>query len=101
TKWVEMLIDWADSVIKRGVKAPDGYLGWPKDRGASTTAMPDFTTDNQLGEAMGLRPIVLMAATIRKTPSLRDKYGRKAEEYVTLAEQVFEKWDARSCWRKA
>src|SRR5262249_16972086 len=65
-KWVEMLADWTDSVIRRGVKEPDGYLGWPKGDGASTSAMPDLTTDNQLGEAMGLRPMVLMADTIRK-----------------------------------
>src|SRR2546427_6684983 len=77
-KWVEMLVDWADSVIRRGVKEPDGYLGWPKAEGASTSAVPDFTTDNQLGEAMGLCPIVLMADTIRKTPALRPKYAGKA-----------------------
>ena len=29
-EWVDRLIDWADSVIKRGVKEPDGYIGWPK-----------------------------------------------------------------------
>jgi hypothetical protein len=99
-KWVEMLIDWTDSVIKRGVKEPDGYVGWPKAAGASTSAVADFTTDNQLGEAMGLRPIVLMADTIRKTPALRAKYSDKASEYLRLAEQVFEKWDARGCWRE-
>src|SRR5207248_4365386 len=51
-KWVAMLIDWSDAVIQRAVKEPDGYLGWPKAAGASTSSMPDFTTDNQLGEAM-------------------------------------------------
>ena len=30
-EWVDHLIDWADSVIKRGVKEPDGYIGWPKE----------------------------------------------------------------------
>jgi hypothetical protein len=99
-KWVGMLVDWADSVIKRGIKEPDGDLGWPKPAGASTSAAPDFTTDNQLGEAMALRPIVLMADTIRKTPALRGNYGGKAEEYLALAEKVFEKWDSRNCWRE-
>ena len=99
-KWIDMLVDWADSVIKRGVKEPDGYLGWPKGDGASTSAVPDFTTDNQLGEAMGLRPMVLMADVIRKTPALHAKYGDKAREYLALAEQVFEKWDSRGCWRE-
>ena len=35
-----------------------------------------------------------------KTPRARAKYGRKAEEYIRLAEQVFEKWDQRGCWRE-
>lgn len=99
-KWVEMLIDWADSVIERGVKEPDGYLGWPKAAGASSSAVPDFTTDNQLGEAMALCPIVRMAHTIQTTPTLRPKYGRKAEAYLALAERTFEKWEARGCWRE-
>jgi rhamnogalacturonyl hydrolase YesR len=29
-KWADMLVDWADSWIKRGVKEPDGYVGWPR-----------------------------------------------------------------------
>jgi hypothetical protein len=99
-KWVGMLVDWADSVIKRGVKEPDGYLGWPKPAGASTSAAPDFTTDNQLGEAMALRPIVLMADKILKTPALRPSYAGKADAYLALAEKVFEKWDSRGCWRE-
>jgi hypothetical protein len=98
--WVAMLADWADSVIKRAEKEPDGYLGWPKPGGASTSAVPDFSTDNILGEAMALRPIVLMADTIRKTPALKEKYAGKAQEYLALAEQVFTKWDSRSCWRE-
>jgi hypothetical protein len=99
-KWVALLVDWADSVIRRSVKEPDGYLGWPKADGASTSAVPDFSTDNQLGEAMGLRPMVLMADTIRKTPALQAKYGGKAREYLALAEQVYHKWDSRGCWRE-
>ena len=100
TKWVDMLLDWADAWIKRGVKEPDGYLGWPKAGGASTGAVADLYTDNLLGEAMGLRPVVLMADTILKTPALRPKYGRKAEGYLKLAERTFDKWDDRGCWRQ-
>ena len=98
-RWIDMLIDWADAVVKRGVKEPDGYVGWPKEAGASTSAMEDFYTDNQLGEAMMLRPVVLLAGEILKTPALRAKYGLKAEQYVKLAEHVFEKWSSRGCWR--
>jgi hypothetical protein len=99
-KWIDRLIDWFDAVIKRGVKEPDGYIGWPKAAGASTEAVPNFTTDNQLGEAMLLRPMVLMAGEILKNPALKDKYGKKAREYIGLSEQVFEKWDHRGAWRE-
>ena len=98
-KWVGMLADWADALIKRGVKEPDGCVGWPKG-GTGGAVSEDFYTDSLLGEAMALRPIVLMAGEIRKTPALKEKFGPKAEEYVRLAEQIFEKWDKRGCWRE-
>ena len=96
-KWADLLVDWADAWISRGVKEPDGNLGWPKADGASTSATPELFTDNLLGEAMGLRPVVLMADTILKTPALKQKHGRKAAGYLALAEKIFEKWDRRSC----
>ena len=92
-KWVEMEVDWADSLIKRALKGPDGYPGWPKKAG-------DKYMDKLLGEAMVLRPIVLMSAEILKTPTLKEKYGQKAEGYIKLAEQMFKKWDSRGCWRE-
>jgi len=100
TKWVDLLTDWTDAWIKRGVKEPDGYVGWPKADGASTSVVPDLFTDNILGEAMALRPVVLMAGEILKTPALKQKYGTKADSYLKLAEDVFQKWDSRGCWRE-
>jgi hypothetical protein len=98
-KWMAMLVDWADAWIKRGIKEPDGYLGWPK-AGTGGAKSEDFYTDSELGEAMALRPIVLAADVILKTPALKEKYGRQAESYLKLAEQIFEKWDKRGCWRE-
>lgn len=101
TKWIDRLIDWSDAVVKRGVKEPDGYIGWPKEHGTSTGSFgKDWYTDNILGEAMALRPMVLMAGEILKTPALKAKYGDKARAYIKLSEQVFEKWDSRGAWRK-
>lgn len=99
-KWVEHLVRWADAWIRRGVKEPDGFIGWPKADGASTSVMAGLFTDNMLGEAMGLRPLVLLADAILKSqePVLKDKQAT-AQEYLRLAEQVFEKWDSRGCWR--
>jgi len=100
TEWIDRLMDWSDAVVKRAVKEPDGYLGWPKAGGGSTGSVPDFYTDNQLGEAMMLRPVVLMAGEILKHPALKARYGRKARQYLDLSEQIFEKWDSRGAWRE-
>jgi hypothetical protein len=35
-KWIERLIDWTDFWSKRGVKEPDGHVGWPKPKAAGT-----------------------------------------------------------------
>jgi hypothetical protein len=100
-KWIDYLIDWTDSWIKRAVKEPDGCLGWPKPGAAGTDVdkLNDFNADSLLGEAMVLRPVVLMAGVILKVPALKAKYGAKAEGYIKLAEQTFEKWDKRAAWR--
>ena len=49
---------------------------------------------------MALRPAVLMADKINKTPELRVKWGAKAASYLELANKTFEKWDSRDCWRE-
>ena len=41
-KWVEHLADWADSWIKRGVKEPDGFIGWPKSGSGGAVAESPF-----------------------------------------------------------
>ena len=98
-QWVEHLVDWADSWIKRGVKEPDGFIGWPK-AGTGGAVAQDLYTDSLLGEAMGLCPVVLMGDQILKTPALKGRFGPQAEAYLKLAEQVFDKWDSRGCWRQ-
>ena len=100
TKWIDRFIDWSDSWMKRGVKEPDGYTGWPKDDGTSTTVVPGLYTDNELGDAMALKPAVNMAALILRTPALKAKYGDKAREYLSLSEEMYQKWDSRGCWRE-
>jgi len=97
-KWIEHLADWADSWIKRGVKEPDGYIGWPKS-GTGGLVEKSFLTDSLLGEAMALRPVVLMAQEIQGGPGLREKFGRRAESWLEVAGKTFEKWESRDCWR--
>jgi hypothetical protein len=97
--WIDREIDWADSLIKRAVKEPDGQPGWPKLGATGTDATKDLITDSLLGEAMAFRPLVLLSGVIRTTPSLTLAYGHKAEDYIRLAEQLFDKWEARGSWR--
>ncbi len=99
SKWIDLLADWADAISKRGVGEPDGFIGWPKVGATGTEATKELYTDSQLGEAMMLRPLLLMAVEVRKTPALQDAYAAKATAWVALAERVFAKWDARGCWR--
>lgn len=96
-KWIDMLIDWTESCIRRAVQEPDGFLGWPK---AETEAGDRFNTDSLLGEAMLLRPVVLMAAEILRTPAFHEKYGQRARTHLDMAERIFDKWDSRGCWRQ-
>jgi hypothetical protein len=98
-KWVERLVEWADAWIKRGVIEPDGFVGWPKS-GTGGMVEEGFFTDSLLGEAMGLRPVVLMAGQVLKDPTLKERFGGNAESYLDLANRVFEKWVSRGCWRE-
>ncbi len=49
---------------------------------------------------MGLRPLILSAEEILSVPALKEKYGTRADAWLKLAGQIFEKWDARGCWRE-
>jgi hypothetical protein len=97
--WIDRLVDWTDSWLARGVKEPDGFVGWPKI-GTGGTVEESLYTDSLLGEAMAFRPVVYMAAEILKNPDLRSKYGAKAKGYLAAAEQTFLKWNGRGCWRE-
>lgn len=93
--WVQKLVEWTDSCIRRAVKEPDGFLGWPK----FSDQTEGFDYDSMLGEAMILRPVVLMSDEILKTPRLKKKWGAKAQSYIELADNTFHKWDSRDSWR--
>jgi len=101
-EWVDRLADWTDSWVRRGVTEPDGFIGWPKleAAGTDTDQLNSFRADSLLGEAMALRPVTLMAAGILKDPALRPGHQAKAESWLKLSEQVFEKWDSRGAWRE-
>ena len=63
-------VDWTDSWIKSAPVEPDGIPGWPKgDCGGGESN--EYSADSLLGEAMALRPVVLMAHKIKSTPHKR------------------------------
>jgi hypothetical protein len=99
--WVDRLVDWTDSWVRRGVTEPDGFIGWPKRdaAGTDTDQLNSYDADSLLGEAMALRQVTLMAGEIRKNSALLSKYQDKAESYLKLSEQIFAKWDQRGAWR--
>ncbi len=103
TKYVDMMVDWTDWLVKRAVKEPDGFLGWPgKDGNGTWVDEMDkkYVTDSMLSEAMVFRPVVLMAGEMMKDPALKEKYGAKFESYVKFSEQLYEKWVKRGGWRE-
>jgi hypothetical protein len=100
-KWVGLLMDCTDAWIGRAVIEPDSYPGWPKVGAAGTPVdgLDDYCADSLLGEAMALRPIVLMSKQILAVPRLKELYGAKAENYIRLSGRIFEKWNRRGGWR--
>ena len=108
TKYVDMMVDWTDSLIKRAVKEPDGYVGWPgqwsrtaiTSPGSGVDNLNDYNADSFLSDAMVFRPIVLMAREMTQNRALKEKYGAKGESYLKLAEQLYEKWVTRGGWRE-
>ena len=102
-KYVDMLVDWTDSMVKRAVKEPDGYVGWPSFKAAGTdidNLDNTYDADSMLSDAMAFRPIVLMAGEMIKNPALKEKYGAKGESYLKLAEEIYQKWATRGGWRE-
>jgi hypothetical protein len=98
-QWVERFADWADAWIRRGVVEPDGHIGWPKNDSA-VRRDETFYMDSLLGEAMAMRPLVLMADEIQKSPPLKARHYSRAEGWLKLAKRTHEKWMARGCWRE-
>src|SRR5260221_14765152 len=55
SKWVELLIEWTDAGLKRGVTEPDGFVGWPKGDGGGGDSQ-EFSGDRPLGARLKVRP---------------------------------------------
>ena len=98
-KWVDRWLIGRTHALSAASREPDGFPGWPKGDGGGGESK-EYSADSLLGEAMMLRPVVLMAEEIRRTPALAAKWSDKAQSYLQLAEEIFQKWDSRDCWRE-
>ena len=76
-QWVDRFVDWTDAWINRGIAEPDGHVGWPKVGAAGTDVddLSSYYADSLVGEAMALRPVVLMSALIVNLSSPFSKPG--------------------------
>lgn len=99
SKWVERFIDWSNACLKRAVAGPDGFPGWPKGDGGGGDS-DAYAADSLLGEAMLLRPMVLMAESLRDSATVSAAWKAESVRYLEFAERIFFKWDSRSCWRE-
>ena len=97
-KWLDLLVDWADSWIRRGVPEPDGFTGWPAQDPDGPGSGGIFA-GSLLGEAMALRPLAMMAAAVLGSPALQARWGAPARRYLELARRTFDKWNSRGAWR--
>lgn len=100
-RWIAYQTAWAEAWVRRGITEPDGYIGWPKVGAAGTDVddLNSFYADSLLGEAMALRPLVLMASAIQRDPDLQQRFGGAARSHLDLASQIYAKWDRRGAWR--
>ena len=84
---------------RRAVKEPDGLLGWPKVSGQAGAIQ--IHADSMLGEAMMMRPMVLMADEILKTAELKAKWSGKARPIWTSPSAPSKSGTRAAAWRAA
>jgi hypothetical protein len=97
-QWMERLIEWTNARVKRAVREPDGFPGWPKGDGGGGPAA-GYHADSLLGEAMMLRPALLAAANTRRQASAPEAWRQWAKTITQFSETIFAKWDSREAWR--
>ena len=102
-QWIKDALACTEAWLKRGVIEPDGYMGWPKygAAGSSVDDLDAYYADSLLGEAMAMRPVVLLSAEILRDPGLMQRYGKSARRFIDTATHLYKKWDERGAWRPA
>lgn len=97
-EWIAEGAKFFDWAISKMQKDPDGYLGWigPAIGSEKQKDTLEFFTDTVVGDSIVLVSILGWAETVLNDPSVKSRFGSKAQEYVKLAESVlWEKFNSR------
>ena len=100
--WVDRLVDWTDSWVRRGLTEPDGFIGWPKRdaAGTDTDQLNSYNADSLLGEAMALRPGHAHGRPNPERPRPQGQNIRTRRKIISnFPNRSFAKWDQRGAWR--
>ncbi|MCK4965560.1 hypothetical protein KAS50_00935, partial [bacterium] len=96
TGWLDAGIKYYDFLIGKMDTDPDGYKGWI---GSFSRRGREYREDALVGDAILLTSILDFSVLVLEDRALKDKYSRKANEYVETAKKDFvEKWDKRGSW---
>ncbi len=98
TAWLDSAVEYFDWCIGLLLRGPDGRRGWI----GSAYRMEDRLGEHPIGDAIMIEPMVRFSAIVMKDePELENRYGRAAQHYVELAEELkFEKWMSRGIWHE-
>jgi hypothetical protein len=100
--WLEQAQRFYDWCITTGVSNdPDGCPGTIGADIGEDVAKPETDTvaDTLVGDANIALPLVHFAELVKANPALKERFGRRADEYVDLAVRMcWDKWNARGCY---
>lgn len=97
TAWLDQAVRYFDWLVGIMATAPDGYKGWI----GPYIYDKKVWCDVHVGDAILVNPMLRFAEVVLQEDALREKYGEKANGYVSLAKtHLIEKWDKRGTWRE-
>ncbi|MEX0886318.1 MAG: hypothetical protein WD009_07760 [Phycisphaeraceae bacterium] len=94
-RWLEEASVYFDWLIEQMETEPDGYRGWV---GARIGTDGELQGPHVVGDANLIEPMLHFAEIVAADEALQEQFGDKADEYVDVALEVIEKWDARGSW---
>jgi hypothetical protein len=100
-KYLGMFAERTDTLCACLTTGQDGLRGWyglPLEL-FRDPAQPDRKVDCQLTDFVVAGLLADFARAVRADGGLREAYGPKADEYVSVAQELVDKWDARGNYK--